>query len=82
MNMAHHASLLVPVLVLAAPLLFTAAAALFVWRLLAQQGGGQLAQSYQQSPVQRLIPLSYPAQPAASEGNSPPSSPQGFHLPK
>ena len=65
---------LLPLILFAAPLLFGLAAAWFLWRLVCQRGGGQLAQTYQQSPLERIIPLSYPAQPR-SEGSSPPSSP-------
>ena len=66
---------LLPLLMIFGPFLFTVASGLLLWRLLCQRGGPQLAQSYQQSPLERIIPLSYPAQPQ-SAGSSPPNSPE------
>ena len=63
-----------PLILVCTPLLLSAVAALLLWRLLCQQSGGQLAQTYQHSPLERIVPLSYPAQPV-SDGSSPPSSP-------
>lgn len=67
--------LLLPLALLLAPVFLSAVAALLIWRLICQHGGDQLAQTYQHSVAERIVPLSYPALPA-SEGSSPPNSPR------